>query len=203
MTKAIFLNLSKIIFFLSFYENLFANSDKLKMIYYDFKFYDPSSKWMVINDNVMGGISKSEIIWDRKGFLTFRGNVSLKNGGGFASFRSFPNKWELTNFDGIYAKVRGDDKVYQLRLIESNNFRGVSFKRNFITKKNSIAEIYIPFNEFKPSFRGRILSDKYLIDPSKIIQFGFLISDKQEGSFRLDVFQLGVYKSKGIIKISN
>ena len=40
---------------------------------------------------------------------------------------------------------------------------------------------------FVPTFRGRILRDVPPIDPGAIRQLGFLIADKVEGPFRLEV----------------
>jgi hypothetical protein len=37
------------------------------------------------------------------------------------------------------------------------------------------------------AFRGRVLPEEPPIDASKISAFGFLIADKQEGSFRLEI----------------
>ncbi len=44
-------------------------------------------EWMVVNDNVMGGISRSRVIINPDGYMSFNGNVSLDYGGGFASVR--------------------------------------------------------------------------------------------------------------------
>ena len=43
--------------------------------------------WNIVNDDVMGGISKSFLSINDENNLIFSGNVSLKNNGGFASTR--------------------------------------------------------------------------------------------------------------------
>ena len=48
-------------------------------------------------------------------------------------------------------------------------------------------EMDFAFEEFVPTFRGRVLRDVEPLDPSRIATVGFLISDKQEGPFRLDL----------------
>ena len=45
------------------------------------------SNWLVVNDNVMGGISESNIRFSKNNTLIFQGRVSIENYGGFASFR--------------------------------------------------------------------------------------------------------------------
>ena len=44
-------------------------------------------KWRIVNDGVMGGISKSNIYLNEVSNIIFAGNVSLENNGGFASIR--------------------------------------------------------------------------------------------------------------------
>lgn len=43
--------------------------------------------WHPINDGVMGGVSTSRLTFDLAGHAVFEGDVSLQNGGGFASVR--------------------------------------------------------------------------------------------------------------------
>ena len=38
-----------------------------------------------------------------------------------------------------------------------------------------------------PTFRGRLLTDVPALNPAKVTSVGFLISDKQEGPFKLEV----------------
>jgi NADH dehydrogenase [ubiquinone] 1 alpha subcomplex assembly factor 1 len=38
-----------------------------------------------------------------------------------------------------------------------------------------------------PTFRGRVLSGEPPLDPAKVTSVGFLIADKQDGPFRLEV----------------
>ena len=47
--------------------------------------------------------------------------------------------------------------------------------------------IEAPYRDFVPTFRGRILHDVPPIDPGAIRQFGFLIADKKEGPFRIEI----------------
>ena len=58
-------------------------------------FSDPinSVEWMVVNDNVMGGVSRSRVSIIPEGNMVFNGNVSLDYGGGFASLRSSYENW--------------------------------------------------------------------------------------------------------------
>ena len=72
-----------------------------------------SNEWVLITDNVMGGVSEGElkIISDDKKFFRLEGTVSTKNNGGFIQFRSLFNLNE-NDFSGIKFTARGNDQTY-------------------------------------------------------------------------------------------
>jgi monofunctional biosynthetic peptidoglycan transglycosylase len=143
--------------------------------------------WPATNDGVMGGLSqgRSEITPD--GMLRFSGAVSLENNGGFSSIRSVPVERDLSAYDGILLRVRGDGKRYALTIRTDVQIRAGSYRVKFDTKAGQWVEIYVPFTEFSPTSFGVELPDAPPLDPAKIRSFGFLISDKQAGPFMLDV----------------
>lgn len=57
----------------------------------------------------------------------------------------------------------------------------------FTTKKGEWGEHRLPVSDFVPTFRGRVLAGEPPLDPAKVTSAGFLISDRQAGSFRLGV----------------
>ena len=77
-------------------------------------------RWYAVDDGVMGGVSQSGFRVDA-GAGCFGGEVSLENGGGFASMRREPNGFEptLAHSQGVTLRVRGDGRTYQLRLKSS------------------------------------------------------------------------------------
>ena len=150
-------------------------------------------EWIVVNDNVMGGISRSRVSINPDGYMLFNGNVSLEYGGGFASVRSSYENWEIGNFDGFVIKVLGDGKSYQFRCRMGNNFNGVAYRHYFQTNNENWQEIRLPFSKFVPTYRGRILSDVTPLDPKEIRNLGLMISDKQSGNFNLKIAWIGVY----------
>ena len=148
---------------------------------------------MVVNDNVMGGISRSSVIINPDGYMSFNGNVSLEYGGGFASVRSSYENWEIGNFDGFVIKVWGDGKSYQFRCRMGNNFNGVAYRHYFQTNNENWQEIRLPFSKFVPTYIGRIISNASPLDPHTIRNLGLMISDKQSGNFNLKIAWIGVY----------
>lgn len=144
-------------------------------------------EWMVINDSVMGGISESSVATTQSGALLFTGNVSLENNGGFASIRRIPRAYGLSDHQGLEIRVKGDGNTYQLRLRTSDGWDGVAYRARFATSGDGWETLRLPFDSFVPSFRGRVVRGAPPLDPKDIRQVGFLISDKQQGEFRLEV----------------
>ena len=142
---------------------------------------------MVVNDGVMGGISRSVFSFHPKGYLIFEGDVSTDFGGGFASLRTDYENWRIGNYSGIILKVRGDGKKYQFRCRMANEYYPVAFRHYFQTIKDVWHEIKLPFSEFIPTFRGRILKGVPHLSPEEIRSIGLMISDKQIGYFHLEL----------------
>jgi len=76
--------------------------------------------WNIVNDDVMGGISKSYLSLNEENNLVFNGYLSLENNGGFASSRlSLPNR-RLTDVKSLKIKIKGDGNIYKLRFRQNN-----------------------------------------------------------------------------------
>ena len=156
-----------------------------------------SLSWRVVNDGVMGGLSKGNFGVSGKGILTFRGMLSLENNGGFSSIRTEKVKMDLSDANGLVVRAKGDGRTYQMRFGTDARFRGmeVSFMAEFRTKKGEWVEVKIPFTNFKGSFRGMKLKDE-VFDPSKISRVGLLLADKNPGEFELNVDWIRTYGGK-------
>ncbi|MBD3216861.1 MAG: CIA30 family protein [candidate division Zixibacteria bacterium] len=162
--------------------------DDNQMIIYDFNSAEQSKGWRVINDGVMGGLSSSTAEISDSGTLVFTGNVSLKNNGGFASVRGAGKIYDFGNHEGIRLRIKGDGKRYAFTLNSSKSFGSPGHKSSFDTENGTWNEIELPLDTFKPVLRwsGQLRMDY-------ITSVGFLISDEQEGSFRLEVDWIEVY----------
>lgn len=157
-----------------------------------FDFRQTAEPWRNIDDGVMGGLSRSSMTQGR-GAALFEGVVSLENNGGFASVRSRPEGLDLSAFEGIVLRVRGDGKTYAVRLRTSAAFDGVSYQTTARTPAGEWVELRLPFSEFRPVFRGREVAGHPELDPGRIETFGLLIAGKQEGPFRLELEWIRAY----------
>jgi monofunctional biosynthetic peptidoglycan transglycosylase len=146
-----------------------------------------SDRWMIVNDGVMGGLSRSRILVTEENTAVFEGEISLANNGGFASVRSRPGEIPTAGTSRLAVRVRGDGREYQLRIRTEDAFDGVAYRWDFETRADEWMTIEASYRDFVPTFRGRILRDVPPIDPGAIRQIGFLIADKEEGPFRLEI----------------
>ncbi len=170
-----------------------AKEEQEKLIF-SFDKTSEAQKWRAINDPVMGGLSESSLQATNQETALFSGNVSLKNFGGFASINTIPADYNLNGYEGISIRVKGDGKKYKFSLKTDTAFTGFSYLCPFSTEKNAWTVIRLPFKDFIPSFRGRVVTDAGKLDSGKIKSFGLLISDKQEGPFRLEIDWIKAYK---------
>jgi len=138
--------------------------------------------WMVVNDGVMGGRSRSTLHLDESGHGVFSGTVSLENNGGFASIRLDCGNTSLKNAHSILLKVKGDGKRYQFR-IRAQKTDYYAYIQYFETS-GDWEEISLPLAEFYPTFRGRRLSLPNFSE-STLEEVGVLIGNKRPESFQL------------------
>ncbi len=170
------------------------NMEHQERMVLDFSRAEDRDSWYIVNDGVMGGISHSEIIFSKSGTAIFQGTVSLDNNGGFASTRKGPRSYKLGEYSGLALQIRGDGKDYQLRLRTDDRFDTISYRYRFTTQPGTEQTIRAVFTEFEPVFRGRVLDDVEPLSPEKIQQLGFLIADKQSGTFRIEVDWIKAFK---------
>lgn len=163
------------------------------MILFDFDSEAACTSWIPVNDVVMGGVSHSRFDYGGESTAEFSGTVSLKNSGGFASVRSAPSLYDLGKYAGLLLRVQGDGKKYKMNLRTEATLDGVQYQAVFKTEAGAWTEILIPFSKFVPMFRGVHANDSPSLDTASICTFGFLISDKQEGPFRMDIDRINAY----------
>ena len=170
--------------------NTFAN---IKLLDSAVKF--SSLNWNIVNDTVMGGRSSSRWFSNSSTTSTFEGFLSLQNNGGFASVRHDLDKIDLTNTEGIYLKVKGDGRKYQFR-IRSQASRWANYSQEFKTKEGIDQTFYLPYKDFKAGWRGRSITDLPVLTGKDIKGIGFLLGDKIEGKFKLEVTDIAATTQK-------
>ena len=142
------------------------------------------SNWYVVDDGVMGGLSRGELTMNDSGNCLFKGYVTTENNGGFSSIRYGFNKKSVSEFKHIVLKLKGDGKSYQFR-IKDNSRQRYSYIATFRTS-GDWETIKIPFSEFYPGFRGYRL-DKPNFSGDVMEEIAILIGNKVKESFALEI----------------
>ena len=159
----------------------------------DFSDSSERGMWERVDDVVMGGLSES-LLSPADTTAVFHGTVSLEHFGGFASVRSLPRDFGLGGYDGLIVTVRGDGRRYRLRLKTDDDLEGISYQAIFFTDPATWTESRLSFDEFVPVFRGSLVEGAPDLDPASIRRVGFMIADKQEGTFRLEIKEVRAYR---------
>lgn len=156
---------------------------------YDFRQNGRPAGWTIVNDGVMGGLSKGSVSVDEQGNGIFRGTVSIENNGGFSLARLSIEPVSTRGFRAISIALRGDGKRYQLR-IKSRRNQMHAYTRRFDTS-GEWERITVRFDELMPTFRGRRLDlPAYAAD--QIEEIGFLIGNKKKEDFELAIQSIGL-----------
>ena len=145
--------------------------------------------WSTVNDTVMGGRSSS--IWESGSFSSsiFKGYLSLENNGGFASVRHDVRNKDFSDESGIYLKFIGDGRTYQFR-IRSKSTSWADYYHDFETQNDKEISIFLPFQDFKASWRGLNLRMLPSLKSRDVIEVGLFLSDKKQGKFKLEISEI-------------
>jgi NADH dehydrogenase [ubiquinone] 1 alpha subcomplex assembly factor 1 len=160
---------------------------------FDFSDVEQVDTWFITDDGVMGGVSQGTW-YPEDDYAVFEGEVSLENNGGFSSVRVEFRPVNLSEFDGIELKVRGDGQLYSFNLRDVH-----SWNSHRLTVEAPVSEdgewhtIRVPFDELTPTRFGRVISTAPDLDQSRVRSMSILISDYQEGPFRLEIASIALY----------
>ncbi|OIQ25173.1 MAG: hypothetical protein BM555_06790 [Crocinitomix sp. MedPE-SWsnd] len=157
----------------------------------DFSNTEEFKNWRIVNDGVMGGKSNGQFIRSEEGFAIFQGDVSLKNNGGFTSVRNSFDSKDISGSKRVMVKLKGDGKTYQFRIRrESGDYYVYKFAFETSGKWETIT---IPLNKVTPTFRG-YEPNVPAYDGKQLSEIGFLIANKKNESFKLEVSKIWLEK---------
>ena len=165
-------------------DNVLGYNFTSKMMIFNFEKKSNINGWRVVDDVVMGGVSKSKITINEAGNGVFSGHVSLENNGGFSSVRHQFGNMDVSNYNKFIIRIKGDGKNYQFR-VKSKLNEYHSYKHEFSTNK-AWQTIEIPFKELVATFRGKLLNMPSFGNKT-LEEIGFLISNKKEESFHFEM----------------
>jgi hypothetical protein len=151
---------------------------------FDFNSNANISNWRVVDDVVMGGKSEGDFKVNKDGNGEFSGFVSLENNGGFSSLRYRFSAKDVSGFNTVNIRVKGDGSTYQFR-VKDSAYNNHSFISYFDTN-TEWQIISIKLSEMYPAFRGRKLKMGNF-SSDKIEEIAFLIGNKTAQNFKLEI----------------
>ena len=156
-----------------------------------FDFSDQSAfEWFLVNDNVMGGISKGQVERTKRETMRFSGRLSLKNNGGFSSARSQISVFFLAGYDELMLKTRGDGRSYSILVTTLE--RGRTWQNQFKTSEKWQI-VKVPFKKMQMSIMGWRPNVSPEIMGNRVRAIGFIIADKNETPFAVEVDWIKAY----------
>lgn len=171
-----------------------------------------NSNWNAVNDVVMGGVSQSGFrLAETKAI--FSGRVSTENNGGFASVRTenFEPPLDLSDYEGIELKVTGDGKRYKVITRCEGKWDGISYNYSFDTVHDFPITVKIPFEELRPVFRAKTVTEAGSFDSSKVYALQLMLSKFEydgelnpkfePGNFTLTIESIKAYGSSFLPQI--
>ncbi|MDX2162250.1 MAG: CIA30 family protein [bacterium] len=163
---------------------------------FDFSDRDVIRGWGSVDDVVMGGVSRGSIVPTETGTALFSGVVRLENNGGFSSVRADFRPIDLSRFDGIALRVRGDGKRYGLYLQDQMNriASPLYYQSNFDTQPGVWQDVVLPFRTFGARWWGQRIPAPPL-NVRGVNSMNVIIEEKQKGSFALEIASISAYRS--------
>ena len=152
----------------------------------DFDDPDANNRWLIRNDNVMGGRSDGGFSFG-DGVMTFRGDINT-DGGGFASVRLAVDHGSLDGVGSFVLRVKPDDRgPYRLLAVDADS--RVLYRYDLPLEGGGWQEVTVPVVDMIPTVRGDPIDRGRVgdLDPADILEIGFILNDTGDGPFALKI----------------
>jgi hypothetical protein len=149
---------------------------------------DQISNWVLISDNIMGGISKSKLEYTQSA-MVLTGDIFLDNFGGFASVKTTFGKYDISQFKGVKIRFKATNQKFAFTLEDNNNWTLPNYKGAFYSAKaNAWEEQIIYFKDFKEYQVGEATGNKLKeFSLKNIVRMGIITTEKKEGPFTIEI----------------
>lgn len=143
--------------------------------------------WRIINDGVMGGLSKGYGNL-KEDVMIFKGEVSLENNGGFASLRSPYQDFDLSKYEKAVVRLKAKGQIIAFTMSVDKRWYMPYFKQQIKVESEDWQVVELPFSDFKTYKIGQEINyDFSETDAEKVIRVGFITDSKREGAFEAEI----------------
>ena len=166
--------------------SLFVISSTTEPMRIDFGNKQDGQDWRPLLDGVMGGLSQGRMTLNNNS-LSFSGSVSLANNGGFSSMRSPFSAVDLSAYETLVIRARGEGQSFAIVLENDRRWYNPYFKKAF-QPTEEWQTFEIPLAEFDLYQIGRKIGSVPTEEAlAATIRLGIVTNDKKEGPFSLEV----------------
>lgn len=178
------IKIMKFLFFATLSTIIMMSSSIFKI---DFGTKADTQNWLVVNDGVMGGLSKGNIEWKEESLL-FKGTVSLENNGGFTSIRSPYSDMDLSKYETVTVHYRSEGQSMGLTLNVDQRFYIPNFKTILEITDGEWKTVTVPLLDFKQYQVGRLTGQMATKeDLAEVIRLGIITNDKKANAFMIEM----------------
>ena len=166
--------------------------EQREMISYRIDFGEESATdWVVVNDNVMGGVSIGDTYYTETS-MVFEGEVSTSNNGGFVSFRSPRGEYDLSNFTQVEISYKSEGHNFSMILADRLMWYLPEFRLEVLPTSSEWTTTTTSLYDFKQyemtgygdAETGVEMSPDHLSD---VIRLELRNSEFADGEFRLEI----------------
>ena len=142
--------------------------------------------WRVVNDGVMGGLSKGKAQL-KENSLFFSGTISLENNGGFTSFRAPYQRSNLSGLKIIEVRYRSTGRSCAISLDQDTRFWLPNHKLP-LPLSNDWSVVTIPIKELYEYRMGR-KTGRFMTNEkaASVIRIGIITDSKEAGDFTFEI----------------
>ncbi len=154
----------------------------------DFGITKKGTNWRIVNDGVMGGLSKGQKVLTENS-IVFKGEVSLDNNGGFSSLRhSLENNNKIAKFEELKIRYRSSGISQAITFAVSRRWYVPNYKTSIKNTNGEWKTIRIKLTDFKKYYIGRAMNESLVTETlEEIIQIGIITDEKKYGDFEFEV----------------
>lgn len=154
---------------------------------YDFGKKTGGKDWYTLNDDVMGGRSEAKLKIKRE-YLTFEGQISLENNGGFASIRSPYGEFDLSEYKSVHVRYKSYENDFAFVLENKEVYYEPTYKHHLPASNGEWTVAILHLDEFEGYRLGKKIGEKLTAEiQSNMIRMGIITDTKKEDKFKIAI----------------
>lgn len=166
---------------------VFMHNPSVDDLKFDFGKNKIGNGWWVMNDGVMGGLSRGAASLTENS-LILKGEISLANNGGFSSVRGPWGKTDLSAYSTVTIRYRSKGQIVALCLEKSRRWWEPFYMLDLDPTDGEWKTVSLKLDNAKEYAYARPSGDKLSKEQRKeILRLGFMTNQKKESAFTFEV----------------